>query len=95
MDLGLKIQKTNVGIRINIFEIACLPIFKQNGQRTSPNSESAAPRYHEYQFQSKRTALNFLAELWRNCPVPCNILVLITLRVLQRAERRLKCAEWR
>ena len=32
MDLGLKIQKTNVRIRINIFEILCVPIFRQNRQ---------------------------------------------------------------
>ena len=32
MDLGLEIQKTNVGIRISIFEIPCMPIFRQNGQ---------------------------------------------------------------
>ena len=30
--LGFEIQKTNVGIRINIFEIPCVPIFRQNGQ---------------------------------------------------------------
>ena len=32
MDLGLEIQKTNVGIRIIILEIPCVPIFSQNGQ---------------------------------------------------------------
>ena len=30
--LGFEIQKTNVGIRINIFEIPCLPISRQNRQ---------------------------------------------------------------
>ena len=30
--LGFKIQKINVGIRISIFEIPRLPIFRQNGQ---------------------------------------------------------------
>ena len=30
--LGSEIQKTNVGIRISIFEIPCVPIFRQNGQ---------------------------------------------------------------
>ena len=30
--LGLEIQKTNVGIRISIFEIPCVPISRQNGQ---------------------------------------------------------------
>ena len=32
MDLRLKIQKTNVGIRMIIPEILCAPIFRQNGQ---------------------------------------------------------------
>ena len=30
--LGFEIQKTNVGIRISIFEISCVPIFRQNKQ---------------------------------------------------------------
>ena len=30
--LGFQIYKTNVGIRISIFEIPCEPIFRQNGQ---------------------------------------------------------------
>ena len=29
MDLGFEIQKTNVGIRIHILEIPCVPIFRQ------------------------------------------------------------------
>ena len=29
MDLGLEIQKTNVGIRISILEIPCVPIFSK------------------------------------------------------------------
>ena len=32
MDFELEIQKTNVRIRISIFEILWMPIFKQNGQ---------------------------------------------------------------
>ena len=32
MDFELEIQKTNVGIRINIFEILCVPIVIQNWQ---------------------------------------------------------------
>ena len=31
-DLGLEIQKPNVGIRISILEIPCVPIFQQKGQ---------------------------------------------------------------
>ena len=30
--LGFEIQKTNVGIRISILQIPCVPIFRQNGQ---------------------------------------------------------------
>ena len=30
--LRFKIQKTNVGIRISIFEIQCVPVFRQNGK---------------------------------------------------------------
>ena len=32
MDLGLEIQKTNVGIRISILNITCMPLLSQNGQ---------------------------------------------------------------
>ena len=30
--LGFEIQETNVGMRISILEIQCVPIFRQNGQ---------------------------------------------------------------
>ena len=32
MDLGSEIQKTNVGIRISIVKMLCVPIFRKNGQ---------------------------------------------------------------
>ena len=32
MDLVLQIQKTNIGIRISILQIPCVPIFRQNGR---------------------------------------------------------------
>ena len=32
MDLGLETEKSNVGIRISIAKIQCVPIFSQNGQ---------------------------------------------------------------
>ena len=32
MDLGLEIQKTNVGIKISILEIPCVPILWKNRQ---------------------------------------------------------------
>ena len=31
-DLGLEIQKANIGIRISILDIPCVPIFSQNRQ---------------------------------------------------------------
>ena len=46
-------------------------------------------------FYSKWTTLNFLAKVWGNCPIVCDFLFLITLRVLQRAEWKLKSAGWR
>ena len=72
MDLGLEIQKANVGIRISILEIPCVPIFRQNGQnllknglwgRTlkdlSPDSDSATPRYHVCQFSVEMENFEF------------------------------------
>ena len=32
MDLGLETEKSSVGIRINIAETLCVPIFSQSGQ---------------------------------------------------------------
>ena len=32
MDLGFEIQKTNIGIRISILEVPCVPIFRKKGQ---------------------------------------------------------------
>ena len=32
MDIGLQIQKTNLGIRISILQIPCVPTSRQNGQ---------------------------------------------------------------
>ena len=31
MDIRLEIQKTNVGIKISILEVLCVPIFRENG----------------------------------------------------------------
>ena len=55
----------------------------------SLDSESALPIYHVCQFSVK--TLNF----WRNCPITCNILVLITFRVLQIAGWSLRWSGWR
>ena len=67
--LGFEIQKTNVGIRISIFEI-CVPIFRQNEQlwpfgpknfkNLSLDSESASLRYYVYQFTDIRDNFEFL-----------------------------------
>ena len=56
----------------------------RNLKNLSPDLESTSPRYFE-----------FLAQNWGNCPITCNIFVLITLRVLQRAKWRLKWDRWR
>ena len=32
MDLGLEIQKTNIGVIISIVEMPCVTIFRKNGQ---------------------------------------------------------------
>ena len=114
IDLGLETQKTNVGIRINVLETSCAPIFRQNGQLWLFRSKFAQKLILGLEFQkskwrfkisisrrlcvpifSQKITLNFLAYIWGHCPITCNILVLITLRVLQRAEWRLKWARWR
>ena len=46
-------------------------------------------------FSQKWTFFNFLAYIWGNCPITCNILVQTYLRVLKRATWRLKSAGWR
>ena len=46
-------------------------------------------------FLSKWTTLNFLAQIWGNCPITCDILVLITLRMFQRVGWKLEWANWR
>ena len=56
----------------------------------SPDLESALPRYHECQFSVKTGNFKFFSLNMGNYPITCNILVLITLRMLQRAEWRLK-----
>ena len=53
----------------------------RNFKNLSLDSESTPPKYHVCQF---------LVKIWGNCPITCNILVQILLRVLQRAGWRLK-----
>ena len=77
MDLGLETEKTNVGIRISIPEIPCVPIFRQNifhpnfpknevwsrnFKNLSPASESASPRYHVCQFSVKMDNVEFFGQ---------------------------------
>ena len=62
-----------------------------NFKNLSADSRSAPSRDHVCQFSVKMD--NF--EFFGNCSIMCNILVLITLRVLQRAGWRLKLAGWR
>ena len=73
--LGFEIQKTNVAIRINILEISCVPIFRQNGQlwylpkngfwgqnvkNFSLDLKSASLRYYVHQFSDKTDNFEFL-----------------------------------
>ena len=68
MNLGLQIQKANVGIRISIFQIPCVPIFRQNRQlpvQICPNIgflslELAPPKYQLCQFFVKMDKFEFL-----------------------------------
>ena len=61
MDLGLKIQKTNVGIRISILDNFDFfgPNLPENGfwgrnfKNLNPDSESAPPKYYVRQFSVK------------------------------------------
>ena len=46
-------------------------------------------------FQAKRRILTLLAQIWGDCPITWDILVLITLRVSQRTGWRLKWGRWR
>ena len=111
-NLGLDLQKINVGIKISILEITCEPIFRYNGHFLLFRSKFAQKmilglEFHNFKsgfwnqhlqttmcanFQPKQTNLIFLAYIWGNCPITCNILILIMLRVLQRAGWSLKWA---
>ena len=65
----------------------------RNFKNLSPDLKWRPPRYYVCQFQ--RTTLKFLAKIWGNCLITCDILFLVTLRVLQRAGWKLKWAGWR
>ena len=56
----------------------------RNFKNLSPDSESTPQRYHERQFSVKMDNFEFFG-LNLGCPKTSNILILITLRVLQRA----------
>ena len=60
--LGFEIRKTNVGIRINIFEIPCVPIFRQNGQLWIFGSKFAQKwiLVYMHQFSDKTDNFEFL-----------------------------------
>ena len=96
MGLGLEIQKTNIGVRISIhvcqfsgktdnldFFDPNLPkngFWGRNFKNLSPGSELPLPGYHLCRFSVKTDNGNFT----------CDILVFITLKVLQRAGWKLK-----
>ena len=81
MDSGWEIQKTNVGIRISIVQMPCVPIFRKNWQfdffgpnldlRIGISKIYVRIRNLNFQdtmcanFQLKRTTLTFLAQI---CP---------------------------
>ena len=114
--LGLKIQKTNVGIRASILEIPCVPIFIKNGQLWvfGPKFSQKwilGSRFQKSKSRFRITASKILCELifsqngrlWIFRPIFGEIVQLhyvgyfdrILLRVLQRAEWKLKWAGWR
>ena len=61
----------------------------------SADSRSAPPRDYACHFSVKMDNFEFFGLNLGNCPITCDILVLITLRVFQRARWRLKWARWR
>ena len=101
-NLELEIQKTNVGIRISILEIPCVPIFRKNKQLWLFELKFSQKwifgvwiRNQHLQhtlranFQSKWITLIFWPKFGGNCLATCDILIGILLRVLQRAGWRL------
>ena len=66
----------------------------QSFKNLSLDLESAPPRYHMHQFLVKMDSFEFFLLNLGKFPITCNILVRIKLRVLQRAEWRLKWAGW-
>ena len=54
-----------------------------NFEKLCPDPKSAYPRYYVCQFSGKTDNFEFSASIWRNCPITCNILVLITFRVFK------------
>ena len=60
----------------------------------SLHSTSTPSIYHSASFKSKWTTFIFLAQIWGNCPISCNILIQMLLRVLWIARRRLKWDGW-
>ena len=66
----------------------------RNFENISPDSESSHPRYNVCQFSGKTDNFELFGLNFGKSPYECNILVLITSRVLQRAGWRLKWVEW-
>ena len=53
--LGFEIQKTNIGIRISILQIPCVPIFRQNGQLWIFRPKFAQKRILASKFQKSKS----------------------------------------
>ena len=70
MDLGFRIQKTNLGLRIHTLKMPCLPIFKSKFaqkwtfgrklKKLMSGKESTSSRYHVCQFSCKTGNSDFL-----------------------------------
>ena len=58
MNLGLKIQKTNVEIRISILEIPCVPIFRQ-----IDNFDFFGPKLPKNGFKMQKTNVGIIISI--------------------------------
>ena len=65
--LEFEIQKTNVGIRISIFEISCLPIFRQNGQLWVLGPKFAQKWILRSKFQKSKSGFGSVSLIYYEC----------------------------
>ena len=105
MELGLEIQKANIWMKVNVLEILCVPIFRQKGHfllflaQIFPKigfgvriSKAVPPRFRIRFRTSKIPCVPIFGLNLHKLPNYMQyIIVLITLRVFQRAGWR--CVE--